>query len=210
MTKRTNLIYHILFFGSLWGILELVADRLIGIPAMISRASVLTTIAIFVLVLARQVENHPGSTFAIGLVAAFFKFLNVPFWGCQVFALLLLGGVFEVGFLLRNRYELRRSTTALLLALLVYVDFVLFALFVRYLLQNPWWVNGGWERFWNYVGISGTLTAGFSAPAMFLGIFVAKRWRDSIMNFRIYHAATYHFTCAVSILLATGLSWWLR
>lgn len=210
MTKRTNLIYHIMFFGSLWGILELVADRLIDVPTMTLRASVLTTIAIFVLALARQIENSPGSTFMIGVVAAFFKFLNLPFWGCQVVALLLLGGMFEMGFFALKKYQLLRPIPMLLFPLLVYIDFALFALLVRYLLHNPWWVSGGWERFWSYVGISGTLAAVFSLPAMFLGVFVAKRWRDSIANFRIYHAATYRLTCAVSILLAIGVSLELR
>jgi len=206
MIKRTNLIYHVVFFGALWGILELTTDRLIGVPTMLLRAPVLTTFAVFVMVLARQIDNSFGSTIMIGVVAAFFKFLNVPFWGCQVLALLLLGGVFEMGFFVLDRYQLRRLTTMLLFPLLVYFNFALFAILVRYLLANPWWVSGGWERFWNYVGVSGTLAAVFSLPA----VFVAKRWKDSIANFRIYHVAAYRLTCAISILLAAGLSLGLR
>ena len=144
MRTRHLMVTSILLFGSLWGLAELGLARLDF--STISTAPLLTATGIFFLVLSRQVCNVPGSSLLLGSLAAGFKFLNQPFFGCQFAAVLVLAGVFELLFTgyrlwekngaMPNRggfggFPVARAATA------AFLSFSAFVLLVRFGLQNP-------------------------------------------------------------------------
>ncbi len=171
MRTRRLMVTSILLFGSLWGLAELGLARLDFLP--IGQAPLLTAAGIFFLVLSRQVCDVPGSSLLLGTLAAGFKFLNQPFFGCQIAAVLVLACVFEIIFTLyrsRENTEAVRSrerlggTTAARAAAAAFLSFSAFVLLARFGLQNPFWVNGGLEKMVRFAFLEGSGAALLAVP----------------------------------------------
>ena len=89
MSSRRLAITSIVLFGSLWGLAELGIDRL-DLADGVPRAPLLTAAAIVFLVIARRVWDVPGSSFSLAVLASTFKFVQSPFFGCKIAAVLIL------------------------------------------------------------------------------------------------------------------------
>jgi hypothetical protein len=177
MNQKRLAITSILLFGSLWGLSELAIDR-IQLAESVPRAPLLTAAAIVFLVIARRAWDAPGSSFALAVLASAFKFVQSPFFGCKIAAVLILGGVADVALSAarpRDRAGLwsvghippyARVVAATL------TSFVAFGFFARYVLANPFWVAGGAERMIDYQLFHGAIAAGLAIPATYLGLRV--------------------------------------
>ncbi len=178
MNSKRLIIMSIVLFASLWGLAELGLGEL-TLAAGIPRAPILTAIGVFFLVLTRRAWHIPGSTFAMGAIAAAFKFLQHPVWGCKIAAVLMVGAVFDIGF---SIHESARASTAarrglsspepvlgpiLLAPVLTFAAFVLFSYFARDVLHNPFWADP--LRMREYMFVQGPIAAALSVPAALAG-----------------------------------------
>jgi hypothetical protein len=165
----------ILLMGSLWGLSELGIDRL-ELAESVPRAPLLTAAAIVFLVAARRVWDAPGSSFSLAVLASAFKFVQSPFFGCKIAAVLILGGIFDaVWSIARGRepaalWSLRSVAPYARAAVATFASFVAFGFFARYVLVNPFWVAGGAARMLEYQLLHGAIATGLAVPATYLGL----------------------------------------
>jgi hypothetical protein len=203
MNSNRLIVLSILLFASLWGLAELGLGEW-TLAAGIPRAPILTAIGVFFLVLTRRAWRIPGSTLAMGAIAAAYKFLQHPVWGCKIAAVLMIGVVFDLGF---TFYEMRRSDAAakhglhspapvfapaVLAPILTFAVFVLFSYLARDVLHNPFWAVP--SRMNEYMFVQGPIAAALSVPAALAGarasdalVRSASRWND--VRWRAYGIA---------------------
>jgi hypothetical protein len=180
MDPKRLAITSVLLFGSLWGLAELGIDRLEladGIP----RAPLLTAAALFFLVVARRVWDAPGSSLSLAVLASALKFVQSPFFGCKIAAVLILGGIFDAALsVARGRergtlWSVRRATLYGRIALATLASFAAFGFTARFVLLNPFWVAGGAARMIEYQLFHGAIAAGLAIPATYLALRAGER-----------------------------------
>ncbi len=180
MRTRRLMVTSILLFGSLWGLAELVLARLNF--STISTAPLLTAAGIFFLVLSRQVCDVPGSSLLLGALAAGFKFLNQPFFGCQFAAVLVLAGTFELLFTGYRLWEKNRAAQnnerlggipIARAAAVAFLSFSFFVLLARFGLQNPFWIDGGLEKMVRFAVLEGSGAALLAVPSAWAALRLA-------------------------------------
>jgi hypothetical protein len=160
----------LLFFGSLWGINEIVTGE-----SLFRNQTFLTSVwlaagAFFILAVARGVVNRPGTSVVIAGIAAGFKLVNASPYFCHLLGIFLLGVAFDAAasLLLRGRKKaaLRHSLVGVLSA---YSGFSLFALIITYVIRYQYWVMGGSAKVINHIFVSGSLAAAAAAFLVPLG-----------------------------------------
>lgn len=180
MRTRRLMVTSILLFGSLWGLAELGLARLDFYT--FGRAPLLTAAGIFFLVLSRRVCDVPGSSLLLGTLAAGFKFLNQPFWGCQVAAVLVLAGTFEILFAsyrFRGKtepvpnHERLDGTPIVRAAAAAFLSFSFFVLVVRFGLHNPFWIERGLENSARFALLEGGGAALLAVPSAWAALKLA-------------------------------------
>lgn len=170
----------VIMFGSLWGISETVGgDALYS--ANIPLASVwLSSWALFLLAFARAQHNTPGTSSAIGTIAALFRLVNAGPFICHLLGIFLLGVAFDLAatFLLKDRGKkfFRSGLTGFLGA---YGGYAFFALIITYIVQYETWVAGGWPKVAEHIFLSGSITACISAFCVPLGYWLSQREKTS-------------------------------
>ena len=178
MSKKRLILASIILFGSLWGLVELGFGEFAW-ARNIPRAPILTAIGILFLVLARRVWSVPGSSFALGALAAAFKFLQHPFWGCKVAAVLIVGLTFDITFTLyeaRQRITNRDITVGGIVAASAFAtltSFLVFGLFAKYVLHNPYWSMTG--KMVDYMVAQGPMATALAVPAAWAGLKLSER-----------------------------------
>ncbi len=156
--KKQHLL-AVLFFSGVWGLCEAVLGGWMYAAGMRrAPAVVLGVIAMGVLAVAKRYVPVAGSAIAIAALAMLYKFLNQPFFACHLLGILMLGVGFEaVWTLSRGRYK------PLIGAAATYLGFALFAVTITYVFRYEHWVRPGWAKVLDYVGITGSIAAAFSA-----------------------------------------------
>ncbi len=143
-----------LFFGAIWGLSEAtLGDALYraGVPY----ASVpLTAIGFVVLTFARAYFPRPGTATLIASFALLYKFLNAPFFACHLLGIVLTGVCYDVFF-----NVLRMRTAWLAAGLATYVNYAAFALMITYVARYEHWVQGGFGKILEHVGVGGSMAA---------------------------------------------------
>jgi hypothetical protein len=207
MISKRLILASVILFGSLWGLAELGVGELawnLGIP----RAAVLTAIGIIFLVLARRVWSVPGSSFALGALAAAFKFLQHPFWGCKVAAVLIVGLTFDVTF---TFYEARRRISnhditiggvVAASAIATLASFLIFGPFARYVLHNPYWSMTG--KMADYMFAQGLIATALAIPAAWVGLKLSERLSLSSERWTKANWLVYRLTAAGSGIAAVA------
>jgi hypothetical protein len=189
--KRTHLL-AILFFSGVWGLSESVlGDTLYS--RQVPFASVLLTIVAFALLaVARPFLPRWGGAAAVGLLAMLYKFLNVPFFGCHLTGIALLGVSWDLVFGVASRGRssqgfaapvagsagsrvwLRSSALAVAAAYLGYLLFVLAMVFV---FRSEHWIQKGLIGALQHVFVAGSLAAAGCAVVVPLGLRLGERLR---------------------------------
>ncbi|MCR4438188.1 MAG: hypothetical protein QHJ34_03995 [bacterium] len=178
VTKRSWLMAAIML-GSLWGMAEVLMDATLAWSGTAARAVVLPSFAVMLVGMLHVLESRPGAILVAGLVAAFFKFLNVPFFGCQIFAVVLLAFFVEVTVsVLGPRVKAGPSTQPLLVGVATWFFFLLFALIMTYVVRYHWWTQGGLPKIMRYVLAQGGLAAIVSSASFRLGQSLARSLRS--------------------------------
>jgi hypothetical protein len=158
----------ILLFGSLWGISEVIGGEAFyrnNVP----HASVwLSAWAFFVLAMGRGLVNKPGSSTAIGGIAALYKLINAAPFFCHLLGIFFLGLTFDVFASVLIKKERKKSFwCALSGAISAYSGYALFALVITYIVRYDPWVTGGWPKVSHHIFVGGSyaaLTALFAVP----------------------------------------------
>ena len=171
MTEKKKLILGVILFGSIWGGLEALGIDVMRRIEFHPRSPVLALVGILILATARIVIRKPGSTLAIGVIAAGFKFLGLSqVFFCQIFAVVAQAAVFDLAFSLAERKDWLARPIHLGLVGLVgsYVNYAVFSLSQAYLFANPYWTERGLSGLFSWVFTEGS----YAAILSFLGIIV--------------------------------------
>jgi hypothetical protein len=150
----------LLALGSLWGMSEVWGGEFLYANGVSHASFWLTAFAVFLLGVARGLVNAPGSSTALGAVAALFKLANASPFFCHLLAIFLLGAMFD----LAASVLLRKSGAgifrkALAGALGAFGGYAVFALVITYIVRYEPWVDGGLPRVLHHIFISGSLAA---------------------------------------------------
>ncbi len=160
----------ILFFGSLWGINEVIAGESLFRNQTFLASVWLAAAAFFILAVARGVVNRPGSSCVIAGIAAGFKLVNASPYFCHLLGIFLIGAAFDAAasLLLRGKGKasFRHSLVGVLSA---YSGFALFALIITYVIRYEYWIMSGPDKVINHIFVSGSLAAAVAAFLVPLG-----------------------------------------
>lgn len=173
--KRAYYFVWPLLFGSLWGLSEVTAgEALYNLDVF--RASVwLSVWAFFLLATARGLTNTPGTSTAIGGIAALFRLANTSPYFCHLLGIFLLGVAFDVAatiFLRKERpFSLQNSLAGVTGA---FAGHALFALTVTYIIRYEFWASAGLPKVLDHIFINGSLVALASLILVPLGYWIGR------------------------------------
>jgi len=151
---KKGYLLGILFFSGLWGASEAILGGFLYKDNIAYASIPLTIIAFIILTVAKIYLPQKGSLVLIGFIAMFYKFLNAPFFACHLLAIFFLGLSYEVVF-----DFFRIKSKAMLGLLATYLGYILFALTITYIFRYPYWIESGFLKVLNYIGVSGTMAA---------------------------------------------------
>lgn len=174
---KKDFILGVVFFGSLWGISEVLLGGFLY-RNHVSHASVpLTIIGFIVLTIAKIYFPQRTSATSIGSIAMLYKFLNTPFFACHLLAIFLLGLSYD---LVHRMFKIKSKALFGLIA--TYLGYMLFALTITYIFQYYYWTEEGLPRILRYVGVSGTLAAFANFIAVPLSFNVGHILKQKTIN----------------------------
>lgn len=159
----------LLLFGSLWGISEVIGGEAFyrnNVP----HASVwLSAWAFLVLALGRGLVNKPGSSTAIGGIAALYKLVYAAPYFCHLLGILILGLTFDVlASVLIKEGRKKSFWPALSGALSAYTGYALFALVITYVVRYDPWVTGA--------GLKSAIISSLAAAMQHRRLFLPFLW----------------------------------
>ena len=94
--KSQRFILGVIFFGSLWGLSEVTLGGWLYAVHASHASIILTVVSLVILAVARTILPQWGSSSAIGFVAILFKLVNVPFFACHLWAIILFGIGYDI------------------------------------------------------------------------------------------------------------------
>jgi hypothetical protein len=195
----TRQLTWLVLFGSLWGMSEVFIGGALY-NANVPRASVfLSVLAVFILVVARGVLNRPGSSTAVGIIAAAYRLVNAGPFFCHIYGILFLAIAFDLAFLLLRKGE-RRFSSRMLAALMagVYGGHALFALFVTWIIRYSYWFEAGLPKVLDHVFINGSLVA---IPSFLF----FRLWQRIGLNGETFVRRHPRWACSAALLLSLFL-----
>lgn len=178
MTEKKKLILGILLFGSIWGGLEALGIDVMRSMGFRPSSPILALVGILILGTARMVVRKPGSTLAIGVIAAGFKFLGLSqVFFCQIFAVVAQAAVFDLAFSLAERKDWLSRPIHLGLVGLVgsYVNYTVFSLSQAYVFANPYWSERGLSGLFSWVVTEGSYAAILSFLGILIGVNLGRK-----------------------------------
>jgi hypothetical protein len=168
-------VLWILLFGSLWGLGEIIIGGVLSAWNVPSSVWV-SSFALFVLAVARGCLNLPGTSTAMGVIAALFKLANAAPFHCHLLGIVALGAAFDAAASLlvrdREKISLRQSLAG---AAGAYGGFAFFAVIVTYVIRFRPWVDGGTAKVLDHIFVKGSLTALLAAALVPMGFILGVR-----------------------------------
>ncbi len=198
---------QLIFWGSIWGLLEVLIDTFCISFTMVPRSILLGGFAIFILAIANRTSEDSMVSLKMGFIAAFYKFLNVMFFPCQFFAVMIFGILYQ--FQARLAYKMKIENIiirGLFVSCTMIIFNVLFAIGATYIFKYSYWVDGGSQKFIQFVFIEGSITTIFGFVSFIAGDHLGKFLKPVISNFaqnkaNIYAFGTTTFSLIVLILM---------
>ena len=173
--RKRNLLIWVLFFGSLWGMGEVVVGKHLFDADIPYASAGISAWAFFILAVARGVMNKPGTSTAIGGIAAVFRLVNASYV-CHIFGIFLLGIAFDLAFSLLAKHRKTIYIQSSLAGVVgAYSGHLSFALFATYIIRNPFWISGGLPKISEHVFISGSFVGLASALLVPLGYWIGHK-----------------------------------
>ena len=170
--KREHIL-GILFFGGLWGISEAVLGNALY-SAKVPLSSVpLTAIGFIVMTIAFVYFPQKGTATLIAACAMLYKFLNVPFYSCHLLGILMTGIFYDLFFSV-----LKLKNRSISAAAAVYLSYASFAVMITYIFRYEHWVQGGFIKVLQHIGISGTMTAIACAVLVPISFYLGEKLKS--------------------------------
>jgi hypothetical protein len=202
----------ILFFGSLWGMLEATLGALLHLMAPLSpyTGAIMLSVGVFIMSYALR-AHKPGNTlmftFCIGLTASLLKGFDIILLGPQpevinpmaaiVIEALAFGAVVRVLQEKQAESAFKAPLTGLATG---YASHLGFSLSFAYLLKSEFWASKGIYGILNFTATSGTLAGILCAIAVPLGYTVGDGLTPNLVQFRERRPVlSYALTCATII-----------
>jgi hypothetical protein len=160
----------ILAGGMLWGLVELAGVLLVGPSSAfyIYLPSVLTAIALPILFSVKKSVQMPGVAIIMALIAIWYKSIGHLFFPCMAVAVLCLAATFDFAFWL-TKDKLRGFKDHIIFsAVTIFSAFLIFSIIVTFIIPQPFWVAGGFDRIAQYILLNGTLAVCLAAPLFYL------------------------------------------
>lgn len=158
--KRLNPWVMLFLFGSLWGLMEVLAGEAFFKNAVPHATVVLAGWALLMLAVSRAVWNRPGTSALVGVFAALFKLVNAAPFYCHLVGIVVVGVAFDVAvtLLVRKMKPLSwRSSLAGAVTPLAANTF--FGIFMAFVIRYKFWAVEGWPKVIDYIVVTGGLTA---------------------------------------------------
>ncbi|MDZ7270554.1 MAG: hypothetical protein ONB17_02960 [candidate division KSB1 bacterium] len=203
MRPRRDWLMAVVTVGTIWGMAEVVMEATLSWGGTPARAVVLPTLAVFFLGVQHALTRRVVAPLLAGMCAAFFKFLNVPFFACQIFAVLSIGLIATGALALASGLRLKERWYPIVLGWATWVFFLFFALTMTYVLRYHWWAQGGWPRVVNYVGLQGGIAALLSVGAFWLGRHAGVRIQEGWTHLLAARPA-YCLVAVVALMVVAG------
>jgi hypothetical protein len=195
---KKQYILGILFFSGLWGISEAVLGGALY-KAQIGHSSViLTAIGLIILTSANVYFPQKGTATAIAGLAMLYKFLNAPFFGCHLLGIFLIGFCYDLSL---NMLKIRNRAVSAVVT--VYAGYSLFAFMITYIARYEHWVQGGFGKVLNHIGVGGTIAALLCAIMAPLSYRFAERLKLRFPTPFVYRRQF----LPSSVLFATAVLW---
>lgn len=180
MSEKRKILLTVVLFGSVWGGLEaMVSAASQNVSFVMPRSVILAFVAITMLTSARLLFPKPGTTLAIGLIAAGFKLLSLPdLLTCQIAAVIGQAAILEIAFgLAKNgRWLDRPALLAVTMVAAGYLNSITFGFSQAYLFHNQFWLDRGISGLLNWSFGTGSAAALASVIGALLAYaFVHKR-----------------------------------
>jgi FtsH-binding integral membrane protein len=207
MTDKKKLVLAIILFGSIWGGLEALGIDIMRKVGLHSSSPILALIGILILATARMVIRKPGSTLAIGVIAAGFKFLGLSqVFFCQIFAVVAQAAVFDLAFSLSEKKDwLARPIHLGLIGLVAsYVNYTVFSLSQAYVFANPYWAERGLSGLAKWVFTEGSYAAILSFLGIIIGVSLGRKIASAFARWQAIGEKAYSRG-----LLLVSLGFWL-
>lgn len=158
--KKLNHWVLLFLFGSLWGLMEVLAGEAFFKQALPHATVVLSAWALLILAVSRVTWNRPGTSTLVGSFAALFKLANAAPFYCHLVGIVMVG----IGFDLAATLLARRVKPLSLRSSLVGIASPLtansfFGIFMAFIIRYKYWAAGGWTKVLDYIFVAGGLTA---------------------------------------------------
>ncbi len=178
---RKEYILGVLFFSGVWGISEALLGGALYAKAVPYASVPLTAVGFAVLTVARIYLPRRGTATLIASLAMLYKFLNAPFFGCHLLAILFTGACYDLMF-----DVLRVKSKSLAAAAATFLSYALFAVTITYVFRYEHWVLGGFAKVAQHVFLAGSMAAVACAVVVPLSAQFAERLKSrSPMPFRL-------------------------
>lgn len=173
--KKFKPLTWLFFFGSIWGINEVLLGEILYRNEVQNSSIILTLMALFILAISRGMINKPGSSALIGTFAVLFRLANTAPSYCHLLGIFILGATFDVfsSLLIKNkeRAPLRCGAVGMLSA---FVNNALFALLITYVFRYEYWIAGGFSKVSYHIFVSGSVITVIAALIVPLGFYAGK------------------------------------
>ncbi len=158
--KKLNPWVMLFLFGSLWGLMEVLAGEAFFKNAVPHATVVLSAWALLMLAVARETWNRLGTSTVVGVFAALFKLVNAAPFYCHLVGIVAVGVAFDLAatWLARKMKPLSPSS-ALVGVVTPFAANTFFGIFMAFIIRYKYWVVGGWPKVLNYIFVTGGLTA---------------------------------------------------
>ncbi len=159
--------------GSIWGFFEVLHMS----------NGLVSAIGLLLLVFGRRMHNVPGSSVVIGLIVCFYKTWSSHFFMCQWAGIMSVALSFEVfaSVILREQPWTRwqASLAGIVSTVLALPVFIIWVVLI---LQEPNWVEGGWDRILSYAvrnTLPGVIVSAVLGPiGLMAGTVVLERFAE--------------------------------
>ncbi len=188
---------QIIFWGSVWGLQEVLIDTFYIYNKIIPRSILLGVSAIFILAIVNRTSGDYRVSIKIGLIAALYKFLNVLFFPCQFFAVMLFGMFYQIqGDLARKMKIEKIAFRGLFVIGALFVFNLVFAVAATYIFKYQYWLENSSEKIFRFIFLEGSITALVGFFSFQAGDVVGRFLKPRIEYFAQNKSKLYAFSTA--------------
>lgn len=170
---RREYILGVLFFSGVWGISEALLGGALYASGVPYASVPLTVVGLAVLTVARIHFPRRGTGTLIASFAMLYKFLNAPFFGCHLLAILFTGACYDLMF-----DVLRIRSKSLAAAAATYLSYALFAVTITYAFRYDHWVQGGLFKVARHIFLEGSVAALACAVVVPLSVQLGEKLKS--------------------------------